>query len=376
MYSLYSWGSPFASEGLYSFDPSCLSAQAYLQLCKAEWQLHQVNSTNVSPSGCLPALSYEGSVVESGFWRTVQFMKNQGFNLDESLDEEQLAQATAYMSVIQDGLGDAILFSWYLVSENFADAIRPRLARLFGFPLSLAIPTQLQDYARRRLKAGGIKVEQETDESEATAAADGIQSNSLRSRLPRIYLLAKEGFRRHADKSTHSIYNQTEKYLELLSKKLDKKQYFFGKQPTTLDTAAYGYLSMILYVDLPQNTLKTAIIEKYANLAALCDRIHAQLAMPTTVSDQSLLAGIGSVVKHTISRYATIPALPLEKPENDPDRAGKVRSTFGALIVFFGYIIYNGILSAPASQESQVVADLAQLPALDVRSMVSAIKDL
>ncbi|KAJ2552608.1 hypothetical protein IWW35_002249 [Coemansia sp. RSA 1878] len=349
MYSLYSWGSPFESEGLYSFDASCVSAQAYLQLCKAEWQLCHVNSTGISQNGCLPALLYKDSTIESGFWRTVQFLKNQGYNLDADLDEEQISQSTAYISMIQDGLVDSLLFSWYLVSENFVEATRPRLAKLFGFPLSLAIPTQLQDYAVRRLKAVGVS--SEVENANTKDADDETMPGSLRSKLPRIYLLAKEGFRRHADKSTHPIYEQADQYLAALSKKLDKKQYFFGNKPTTLDTVAYGCLSLIVYVDLPQNTLKTTIVEKYSNLIAFCDRIHAQLTPPTIVSEQSFLGGMGSIVKHAISRYTNISTVPPNNKRANPDLPVQVRSVAGALFVFFGYIIYNGILSAPVSEQ-------------------------
>ncbi|KAJ2534325.1 hypothetical protein IWW43_002436, partial [Coemansia sp. RSA 1935] len=213
----------------------------------------------------------------------------------------------------------------------------------------LAIPTQLQDYAVRRLKAVGVS--SEVENANTKDADDETMPGSLRSKLPRIYLLAKEGFRRHADKSTHPIYEQADQYLAALSKKLDKKQYFFGNKPTTLDTVAYGCLSLIVYVDLPQNTLKTTIVEKYSNLIAFCDRIHAQLTPPTIVSEQSFLGGMGSIVKHAISRYTNISTVPPNNKRANPDLPVQVRSVAGALFVFFGYIIYNGILSAPVSEQ-------------------------
>ncbi|KAJ1926061.1 hypothetical protein EC988_010331, partial [Linderina pennispora] len=137
MYSLYSWGSLFEHDGLYSFDPSCASVQAYLQLAKADWQLHHVNNSGISPTGCLPVLTCQDNIVESGFWHVIEFLKREGYDLNSALDAEQISQSTAYISLVQDSLVDALLFSWYMVSENFVDVIRPRLAKLFGFPLSL-----------------------------------------------------------------------------------------------------------------------------------------------------------------------------------------------------------------------------------------------
>ncbi|KAJ2371060.1 hypothetical protein IW150_004777 [Coemansia sp. RSA 2607] len=354
MYSLYSWGSPFEELGIYSFDPACVSVQAYMQLCKVEWKLHRTSNTAISPNNCLPAIVYNNTHVESGFWRIVQFLKNEGFDLNSRLDSQQLSQSTAYISLIQDCLVDALLFSWYLVSENFADAIRPRMAKSFGFPLSLIVPTQIKDYAEERLRYRGIKSEIETTDStpeSAEVGSSGTDSRlqSLKSKIPRIYLLAKEGFRRHADKSAHPVYVQAAGCLDLLSKKLGDNSYFFGDTPSALDAVAYGYLSLIIRPDLPQNTLKDIVVTKYPNLAALCDRIHSQLEKPVFAKDESWVQGIVSAVRHSV-----VDALPLfsqahrsSKDEpGDPEMGEKTKSVVGALFVFFGYIIYNGVFSS------------------------------
>ncbi|KAJ2160055.1 hypothetical protein GGF46_002566 [Coemansia sp. RSA 552] len=350
MYSLYSWGALPGSEGLCSFDPSCLSVQAYLQLSNSDWVLRQVNNTNISPTGCLPVLTAPGPAVESGLWRIIEFLKSEGHDLDAGLDKEQAAQATALVSMVRDGLVDALLFSWYLVPENFAQAIRPQLAKLFGFPLSLAIPTQLRDHAEQRLRANGTV--DEADDSGSEDTNDDSQPGSLRSRLPRIYLLAKTGFNRHKDRSSHPVYRQADEYLAVLSRKLSTKQYFFGDKATTLDAVVYGHLSLLLRLDLPQNPLKTAISQKYPNLRALCDRVHSRLEKPTAISEPSLVAGTLSVAKQWLSSYTALPALPLGDAAEDPKRAEKIRSATGALFVFLGYVIYNGILSAPATSHS------------------------
>ncbi|KAJ2784340.1 hypothetical protein GGI15_002287 [Coemansia interrupta] len=356
MYSLYSWGSPFEELGIYSFDPSCVSVQAYMQLCKVEWKLHRTSNTAISPNSCLPALVYNNTLVESGFWRIVQFLKSEGYDLNSRLDSQQLSQSTAYISLIQDSLVDALLFSWYMVSENFADTIRPRMAKTFGFPLSLLVPTQIKDYAEERLRYRGIASEVGTTDAKsesAEAGSPGTDSRlqSLKSKIPRIYLLAKEGFRRHADKSAHPVYVQASDCLELLSKKLGDKSYFFGDTPSALDAVAYGYLSLIIRPDLPQNTLKDILSTKYPNLVALCDRIHSQLEKPEFANDEGWVHGIVSAIKHSV-----VDALPLsflahksakDEPE-DPELGDKARSVVGALFVFFGYIVYNGVFSNSA----------------------------
>ncbi|KAJ1823883.1 hypothetical protein LPJ60_001217 [Coemansia sp. RSA 2675] len=371
MYSLYSWGSPFTAEGLHSFDPSCLSIQAYLQLSQAEWQLHNVSSASVSPNNCLPALTCGQAVVESGFWRIVEFLKSEGYDLNADLDEEQQSQSTAYISMVQDSLVDALLFSWYLVSENFAESIRPRLAKLFGFPLSLFIPTQLKDHAESRLESRGIHSAAAT-ETKTASDPSNTSANSLKSKIPRIYLLAKEGFKSHEDKSTNPVYAQAKKCLDALSKKLDKKEYFFGSKPTALDTVVYGYLSLMLYPDLPQSTLKSMIIEEFPNLSEFCDRIHAQMEPPSMGPEQNWAAGVGSMVKQSVLQFASLRSYSLPTTQDDPELASKIVSVAGALGIFFGYTIYKGILSIPGTRSLTPAAQT--LPAFSSSDILSVVK--
>ncbi|KAJ1820987.1 hypothetical protein LPJ56_001235 [Coemansia sp. RSA 2599] len=349
MYFLYSWGSPFQEKGLYSFDPACASVQAYLQLCKAEWKLCPVSSAGISPNNCLPAITYKNTHIESGVWSIVQFLKKEGHDLDAGLDEEQLSQSTAYISLVQDSLVDSLLFSWYLVSENFADAIRPRLAKMFKFPLGLFIPTQLKDHAEERLRFRGITSEIESSDDKQEAQ-EGGNLQALKNKIPRIYLLAKEGFRRHADKSSHPVYKHAAKCLDLLSTKLGSKQYFFGDAPAMLDAVVYGYLSLVIYPDLPQSTLKEMVTKSYPNLVALCDRIRERIEEPTVAVEQSWPSSVYSMAKQCVASYMPQPKTKQGDDESNGSRLSEnTRSIACALFVFVGYIVYNDVFSHPAS---------------------------
>ncbi|KAJ2793696.1 hypothetical protein H4R20_006466, partial [Coemansia guatemalensis] len=159
-------------------------------------------------------------------------------------------------------------------------------------------------------------------------------------------------------------------YLSILSKKLGEQQYFFGNRPTMLDAVAYGYLALVIKVDLPQNTLKAIIESDYPNLIGLCNRIHEQLGTPTTISEQSLIAGLAGATRHAISSYFTVLKLPQQEVKDDPQRAAKVRSVVGASFAFLGYVIYNGILSAPAPKAISQTDALAFESAGDVLSVI------
>ncbi|KAJ2724183.1 hypothetical protein GGI07_002137 [Coemansia sp. Benny D115] len=386
MFSLYTWGSPFENEGVYSFDPACVSVQAYMQLCKAEWRLNQVKNSAISPNGCLPAITCKGSMIESGLWNIVNFLKSEGYDLNLSLTDEQQSQTTAYVSLVQDCLADAILFSWYLVSENFADVIRPRLARLFGFPLSFFAPTQLKDYAEERLGFRGIgkEIDEKSSEKSSADSSSSSTSKSFASKIPRIYLLAKGGFVKHADKSAHPVYKQANMCLEALSKKLGQNEYFFGDKPTMLDAVVYGYLSLIIYPELPQNTLKNITTSKYPNLLNLCHRIHCQMAKPEMAQRQSWYVDIGTALKQGISSYLS----PLQGLSSGSGKNGSsvdeaetevsneeslrytelLMSAVGAFSLLIGYIIYNRPSAVLPEEvkldqtEATVVSDLGEMP--------------
>ena len=69
---LYAWGKGF---GLPSFDPFCLSIEAYLSLCDVRWVLNDVSNPLVSPSGELPVLKI-GSEPITGTSSIIKVLKS------------------------------------------------------------------------------------------------------------------------------------------------------------------------------------------------------------------------------------------------------------------------------------------------------------
>ncbi|KAJ1772487.1 hypothetical protein LPJ74_001387 [Coemansia sp. RSA 1843] len=369
MYSLYSWGTPFEAEELYSFDPLSISVQVGLP----------------KPYKCLPVLIFKNDVAETGFWRIVRFLQGEGHGLGVALNKEQLSQTTAYVSMIQDGLVDAIIFMWYLVPENFVQVIRPRLAGMFGLPLSLVMPTHLKDCATKRLIANGMIDDGTFGSSSSSSNEDSepAKNGFLQNKFLQLRHLAKEGFKRQASTyesveaaiARHPVLNQADQYLSCLSRKLGEREYFFGKAPSLLDAVAYGHLSLVLRVDLPHNPLRMLITTRYINLAEHCARVHAQLQPPTIASRQNLVAGLGSYVKQTVSEYTTIPDFSVSNMKDSPETAGNLRAVVGALCIFIGYVIYNDVLSTPSSTLKDVAKepDNSLLGSLNVGDILGSV---
>lgn len=48
------------------------------------------------------------------------------------------------------------MFSWYVDSKNFTEAVRPLYAKLLAFPIRYFVPAQLRDAAKSRLEKYGV----------------------------------------------------------------------------------------------------------------------------------------------------------------------------------------------------------------------------
>ncbi|KAJ2695703.1 metaxin 1, partial [Coemansia spiralis] len=226
----------------------------------------------------------------------------------------------------------------------------------------------LKGHAEQRLKASGV----DADSSDLAAPDAGHAPAPLGAKLPRIYLLAKGGFQRHADRSAHPVYQRAAEFLAVLSQKLGNKQFFFGDRPTTLDAVVYGHLWPVIRVELPQDTLRTIVMGKHANLVAHCERVNALLERPVAASTQGVVAGVAAAAKQCIIRYVALPARPLQTAQDNPQCAEEIRSVTGAMLVFLGYVIYNGIVSAPAPRKALADAPLDR--PLDAASVLSPLR--
>ncbi|KAJ2843157.1 hypothetical protein GGI22_007310, partial [Coemansia erecta] len=218
------------------------------------------------------------------------------------------------------------------------------------------------DCAVKRLAANGI-IDGETSGSSSGSNAEGsdpTEGRFLQNKFAQLRNLAKEGFKRQAKTfesidatlARHPVLKQADQYLSCLSQKLGEKDYFFGKTPSLLDAVVYGHLSLVIRVNLPHNTLRRLIATKYINLAEHCARVHARLRPPTIASSQGLVAGLGSYVKQTVAEYTTLPDLSIPNIKDSPETVNNVRAVVGALCVFVGYIIYNGVLSTQNAKTS------------------------
>jgi len=252
MLELYSWGSGY---DLLSFDPFCLSVEAYLLFSNAEWELHEAQSTKTTE---LPILK-DGMTEVNDVFKIINYLKKKGYNLDETagLTKNELAETLAYTALIENNLYDALLYILWLENEKKSKKNEQQTyVKSFSFIERYFMKGRIEENVKERLK-----------DMELVNVNDEL--------IPEVYLNA------------HDAYAS-------LSTKLGKKLYFFGDKPSTLDAIAYGHLALHCYPNLHNPKLFTMISFEFPNLIQYCQRITAlfnekkinRISLPKPLYDQ------------------------------------------------------------------------------------------
>ena len=92
---------------------SCLAVQAFLHMAALDFTIEmRSNAENMSPSGKVPFIR-AGAFVVAEMDPIVTFVNTKGVSLTSTLDASQKADMRAYMSLVNNVLGNAELYlSW------------------------------------------------------------------------------------------------------------------------------------------------------------------------------------------------------------------------------------------------------------------------
>ncbi|CAG8451103.1 3397_t:CDS:2 [Ambispora gerdemannii] len=323
MIELYVWG---ACWDLPSVDSGCLAVITYLQIFAADdWGLIKCNNPALSPTGELPLLK-DGTEWFAGLENIIKYLKKKEINGEQHLTVKQKAESLAFLSLLQDTIYNALLFSWYGDLKNFVQVIRPMYGKLLPLSVRYILPIQMRNVAEARLeKYGAFESLHEVDEN-------------------------------------HKIYQIARRSYKALSEKLGEKDYFFGSSPTTLDAIVYGYLALHLYPELPSPILSVILKTEYSGLSRFCDRMKSSQILQTPLkilpdfSLPSLFTGfLLSRRIWFINRYWKPVKSDKSKVEKSPAQIDFERkrtiAICGAIIFMTVYVIWNGIITI------EIVAD-------------------
>uniref|UniRef100_A0A8D3DWR1 Metaxin n=1 Tax=Scophthalmus maximus TaxID=52904 RepID=A0A8D3DWR1_SCOMX len=163
----------------------------------------------------------------------------QRFNADYELTARQGADTMAYIALLEEKLRPALLHTFWVDAENYANLTRPWFASRSPFPLNFLVPC--------------------------------CHANTA---LSRILLTKGEAPLHRIAEVEGKIYSDAKECLNLLSYRLGAANYFFGDLPTSLDAFVFGFVAPLRKANLPSSPLQSHL-SQLENLTRFCDTILA-----------------------------------------------------------------------------------------------------
>ncbi|XP_054720227.1 metaxin-1-like isoform X2 [Uloborus diversus] len=221
--------------GLPSVDLICLQVMAYAKFSGAPLKVKKTNWP-LSRYGHLPVFRHGKKNTLTTFDNIVSYLQRQNYSADAELTPKQCADIIAYTALLRDKLYPALLYVWWVEDKNYCELTRPWYAKALSFPLNYFLPGHQQRAARKNI--------------------NNLWSCDLID---------------ESQKET-SIYKDARECLNLLSYRLGDNEYFFGKNPCSLDAIVFGFLAPLLKAPFPNPALKNHL-KSCVNLSHFVQRI-------------------------------------------------------------------------------------------------------
>ncbi|KAJ3382484.1 metaxin 1 [Lobulomyces angularis] len=321
---LFVWGKGYNNE---SFDPFCLSVITYLTFLNVPFVLNNENNPQLSPTGTFPFLR-DGSTIICGTLNIFNYLKKKGHDLDHHLSSKQAAESLAYSTLIEENLHLALLYNWFLETDNYLKNTRPWFSRNYPFVLRYQMPSRLQKNATVRLS--------------------GMRFVDV------------------SGKKTPEVYVEAKNIYENFTKKLGNNEYIFGSKPSSLDAILYSHLAIHSYPSLATPTLFSILTFNFPNLINYVEKIKT-IYFENNWKEN--LVTYSPITKNFFLRLLENPKLTItetffsNKYTNTNDqknvaemelvKAARLRLAFvlGSLGFFVGYVLRNDCFSAPIEEE-------------------------
>ncbi|XP_066530484.1 metaxin-1b [Hoplias malabaricus] len=231
---LFCWRGDYS---LPSVDVDCLTVLAYAKFSGAPLKVHHITNPWRSPTGVLPALKTreEGSFSQPS--KIIIQLRKQKYNADYDLSAKEGADTLAFVSLLEEKLLPALIYTQWVDAKNYVDVTRRWYAENIPFPLNFLLPNRIhtQQLERLRLSRGEPILE------------PGEQ-------------LEKE------------LYQDALECMTLLSQRLGSQKFFFGDSPSSLDAYVFGHLAPLMKIKLPNGKLQQHL-NSLNNLRQFCSDI-------------------------------------------------------------------------------------------------------
>lgn len=277
--------------GLPSIDAECNAAVALLQL-RAEGSYAIVPTHDQRQR--LPCL-LDGQTRVSGFTNIAQHLASSGiFDESYTLSSVSRADSLAITSFLELNAQTLLDISLYVSFENYRHATRPAFTKILPWHSNYIVPPQRRSAARLRTENLGI----------SSLDVDNVHED-MSNRPPGFEAVGKEpGFEAETQKRASLLLPKKDTLRGLLQRPENASIFklhaladnFFGplqdilqnrmwllntEEPIAVDCLLYGYLSLMLYPQVPQDWLGSTMRKKYQRLESYTTRLHAKLTLAT-----------------------------------------------------------------------------------------------
>ncbi|KUL82502.1 hypothetical protein ZTR_10650 [Talaromyces verruculosus] len=279
---LHVWGPGFF---LPSIDAQCLATIAYFvkTVPKDKWVLVASSDPSVSPSNELPAVK-DGQTWVSKFRNIVDYVRqysNEEWDLDADWEGLDKADITAFSAFLESN-GQLLLdLSLYVSSQNYYAATSPAYGSILTWPNQWILPPKLRNAAKHRTEHLGLSSldleATEEQQRERERAATGVSAGQIPASLitrPRETVSTLLG--KTAQYSQFRLDGLTAELFEPLEQLLGAKKYLLadGQRPSSLDMLVLGYLSLVLFPEVPSKWLRESLTTKTPRLAKYVERMR------------------------------------------------------------------------------------------------------
>ncbi|OMP86854.1 Metaxin-like protein [Diplodia seriata] len=307
---LHVWGPAF---GLPSIDAECIAALAYAKLTLREgsWVVVASHDVSKSPNSDFPALR-NGPTWVAGFKPIVHYLQRHSaseHDPDGHLTERERADTIAYTSFLRTNALPLLDLNLYTSAANYYQATTPAYTALLPWHLNYTIPPARREAARARTQNLGLS-SLDIDTVDDSPTEDSFSANKKNAginddRGPAPYRKSLLPFGRGnglkallsqpeyaARFKLDALANDCLAPLDALlgEDEEEKPLLLHPTYPTTLDCLTFGYLSLMLYPDLPSGWLADTIRARFPRLAAYTARMRALTVGSVDAKPSDLMA--------------------------------------------------------------------------------------
>ncbi|KAM6958848.1 metaxin-1b [Aplochiton taeniatus] len=292
---LYCWKGDW---GLPSIDTDCLTVLAYARFAGAPLKVLKITNPWNSPTGTLPVLKTreEGCFTKPG--NIIIHLRKQKYNADYDLSAKEGADTLAFVSLLEEKLLPALIYTQWVDSKNYVDVTRRWYAKNIPFPLNFLLPNRMHN-----------------------------------QQLERLRLVRGDPMLEPGEEVEKEVYRDAVECMTLLSQRLGSHKFFFDDSPSSLDAYVFGHLAPLLKVKMPNGRLQQHL-NSLDNLRQFCTNILS-LYFPAASLEGD------EIPSRKMSAHADGSDF-----ENEPrKRRNQILSVLFAFGSMLGYAILTGIVS-------------------------------